>query len=160
MASHDNRWCSHNYRGFSSGIQLGIPLTRNLAQGVEYLTSGRRSRELVLLPWSRRNCFFQSAGISVSGLVTRAAETSSLRRNSDSQLEFHLRTLSDGGHHPAAECPIIYFPQRDGRFSLFSSSITSSRLVLSLGQHFFRGSHFIIWDWRSARVLFVCQYLG
>lgn len=159
MLPKDSRWCSRDYRGFSSGIQLGIPLTRNLVQGVEYLTSGCRSRELVPLPWSRRNCFSQDARISVSGVITRAAETSSLRRDSDSQLEFHLRTLSDGGHHPGAKYPIIYFPQRDGmEFNLFSTSITSSRLVLSLGKHFFRGSHFVIWDWRSARVLFVRQY--
>ena len=78
--------------------------------------------------------------------------------------EIQLRTLSDGGHHPAARSPAIRrsrgyidwagFQLRDPPLV----SIASSRLAM-LGDA--EGEQCLnIWDWRSAQNLFVCQSFG
>lgn len=78
---------------------------------------------------------------------------------SDMQIAIHLRALSDGGYHPVARYPTIRYSRKglDAREIPFVS-ITSSKLaVLTRVQ---RGVSMVIWDWKSAEVLFVCQSLG
>lgn len=80
---------------------------------------------------------------------------SSLRYCRDIQIKIHLRTLSDGKRHPAANCPTIHYsPKLAGvTHEPFSTSITSFRLAVL-------ANYLIIWDWKSGRVLFVRQPLG
>ena len=69
------------------------------------------------------------------------------------RLVIHLRTLSGGEPHPAAQCPTFSYSQRGARaYTPFSVSIMSSRLAVF-------GIHLVIWDWRSAQTLFVRQSL-
>ena len=75
--------------------------------------------------------------------------------NSYTQIDIHLRTLSSGGHHPAARRPSITYSRGSGKvYYTPSVSITSSRLAVLMVVRI------VIWDWKSAQVLFVCQPFG
>jgi len=89
-------------------------------------------------------------------LVVKFVAASSLRRDSDVQIVIYLRTLSSGGFHPLARCPTISYPQKGGDVDDISFiSISSSRLVVSAPLE--HGGCMVIWDWRSAQILFVRQ---
>lgn len=72
------------------------------------------------------------------------------------KIEIHMRTLSDGGYHPSARYPTIHYSQGGARvYKIISVPITSSRLAVSANVQ--SGMYLIVWDWRNAQVLFVCQ---
>ena len=79
----------------------------------------------------------------------------SFRQNSDLQITIHLRTLSGGEPHPAAQRPTFNYSYARA-CSRFFLSVTASRLavLMDLPQSM---KVFVIWDWKSARVLFVRQ---
>ena len=81
------------------------------------------------------------------------------RQCNDFWVEIQLRTLSDGGHHPAARCPTIYHSRKAievNGFGLASITITSSRLAMLVDTS--HSPSLVVWDWRSSDVLFVCQF--
>lgn len=68
----------------------------------------------------------------------------------DMQLIVHLRRMSDGGYHPDAQCPTIHYSRSGATMRYITVvSITSSRLMVLAS-----GNHLVVWDWRSAWVLF------
>ena len=71
------------------------------------------------------------------------------------EIVIHLRTLSSGGFHPSARRPTIPYSRKDNVEEIPSVSISSSRLaVLMCMRH---GVSMVIWDWKSAQILFVCH---
>jgi hypothetical protein len=80
----------------------------------------------------------------------------SCQHNSDVRFGIHLRSLSDGGHHPAAQCPTMYYSRGRTRIDdIYLGSVTSSRLTVIVEVP--DGNHLVIFDWKSAQVLFVGQ---
>ena len=79
----------------------------------------------------------------------------SLRRRT-LRIEIQLRSLSDGKCHPAARLPTIRY-SRGGihERSLRLVSITTSRIATLVDLE--GGSRLVVWDWKSAEVLFVCR---
>ncbi|KAF9788530.1 hypothetical protein BJ322DRAFT_1106514 [Thelephora terrestris] len=70
------------------------------------------------------------------------------------RIAIHLNTLSDGEHHPAAQCPIIHYSHKQTAMvaDSFSVSITSSRLAILASLQL--GRYLVVLDWKSAQVLF------
>lgn len=93
----------------------------------------------------------------VHSFVMGINTASPFRSNSALQFKIYLRTMSDGRAHPAAQSPTIHYSRTGiGAYPNLSSSITGSRLVVAAKGN--TPHTFIkIWDWKSARVLFVGQ---
>ena len=68
----------------------------------------------------------------------------------------YLRTISDGGNHPAAQFPWIPSTRSTYDFIVRSSLITNSRLVVVIGSPH-EGCDMVILDWKNGQVLFVRQ---
>ena len=81
---------------------------------------------------------------------------SSFRRDSEMQITVHLRTLSSGRPHPAAQCPTILYSRRGANvYDIPFVSVTGSRLAVRMSVQ--RGTWVVIWDWKSGHILFVRQ---
>ena len=91
--------------------------------------------------------------------ITRIAVAYSFQsRNSHYTLiTFHLRTLSDGGPHPAAkQSEIQHLQLGTSMFCFHAMSLSSSRLAMLGGKLPWR--NLMIWDWRSGNRLFVRRF--
>jgi hypothetical protein len=75
--------------------------------------------------------------------------------NSPLMIVIHLRTLSDGEHHPATERPTILYSHHDGEHSVSFVSITGSRLAVLTRVS--TGQYLVIWDWKTGEMMCVCQ---
>ena len=65
-----------------------------------------------------------------------------------------LRTLSSGRFHPAEQLPVFYHRvEDDAALNLSSVSITSFRLAIFAKVA--RKNHAVVFDWKSAEILFV-----
>ena len=107
-----------------------------------------------LLPSHRCICGCRIGGFFVRVLVVEVDVLNSFRRNSDMQIAIYLRTLSSGGLHPAAQFPTFHYSRRcNEAFRRFSVSVTNSRLAIVAEAMF--ETYLVIWDWKSARILFV-----
>ena len=75
-------------------------------------------------------------------------------------MDIHLRALSDGGFHPAARFPKISYLQEEkvDRRKTPVVLISGSRLVLVM-ESTNDAMWMVIWDWKSAQIIFVCQPL-
>lgn len=73
----------------------------------------------------------------------------------DVQTEIHIRTLSRGHHHVAAQSPIIRYSRSDAAsYEIASVSVTRSRLSMFTSDHGRPGGkRLIVWDWRTAQLL-------
>ena len=118
----------------------------------------RRPNRSVYLPSRQSNCLRRTANKHVCTLITgTTAVTSSFQCSGGYiQIGIHLRALSDGGHHPAAQFPTIQYSRADSRqFFLHSISITGSRLAMHANLKLRRV--LVFWDWKRAQLLFVSQ---
>ena len=69
------------------------------------------------------------------------------------KIVIHLRILASGGFHPAAQVQKILCSQ--GGVDAYDTPdvlISGSRLVLVMDP-----GAVVIWDWKSAQILFLCQ---
>ena len=74
-------------------------------------------------------------------------------------MDIHLRALSDGGFHSAAQFPKISYYQEDvDTRKTPLVLISGSRLVLVMDSKD-DVMWMVIWDWKSAQIIFVCQPL-
>ena len=96
----------------------------------------------------------------VRTIITGTAVANSFQRSSAfTQIVIHLRALSDGEHHPVAQSPTIQYSRADlPWFFLHWVSITGSRLAMLVNVNLNHGRVLVIWDWKSAQLLFVCQF--
>ena len=119
----------------------------------------RHSSVFLSLPWCQSDCLRRMARVPVRTIITGNVVANSFQRSSGfTQIVIHLRALSDGEHHPVAQSPTIQYSRADlPSFFLRSVSITSSRLAMLVNLK--RGRVLVIWDWKSAQLLFVCQFL-
>ena len=118
-----------------------------------------RTREYCYSPVDDAIAFIDLQDIGYVHRIIETSIVSSFRRSREERMEIHLKTMSDGGNHPAARRPVIHYSRSDTKYSyLPSSSLTSSRLAVVAGMSNKGGSYvMIIWDWKNAQVLFVCQ---
>ena len=80
----------------------------------------------------------------------------SSQRNSEMSIVIHLKTLSSGERHPAARFPMFnYSPGGAMVSSALFVSITTSRLAVLARVR--RTTCLVVWDWKSAQILFVRQ---
>ena len=119
--------------------------------------SSRQRRRLWLLPSCRCVCGCGCrAAILVRGLVMGTDVVNLFRHNSDVRIAIHLRTLSGGERHSAAQYPTFNYLRRGPMASSVSFvSITTSRLAVLVSQILRPMRHLVIRDWKSARVLLV-----
>ena len=73
------------------------------------------------------------------------------------EVYIYLRTISDGGEHPAAQYPWIPSTCSTNEFIVRSSLITNSRLVVVIGSPH-EGCDMVIRDWKSSEILFDHNY--
>ena len=118
-----------------------------------------RPGQLFHLPRRKPNCLCRTANLYVCTSTTRIIIANLPQYSTGHmQIGIHLREMSDGRHHPAAQFPTIQYLRTDTRQLIIRSiSITGSRLAMyaSLGH----GKILVIWDWKSAQLLFVRQFL-
>ena len=102
--------------------------------------------------------FCTSADV-IAFVGTKTQDLPRQTRGFDFWIEIQLRTLSDGGHHPAALWPMIQYAREETQVAssrFLSTAITNSRLAMLADVK--RMSSLVVWDWRSAQILFVCQF--
>ncbi|KAF9643426.1 hypothetical protein BDM02DRAFT_1471703 [Thelephora ganbajun] len=121
---------------------------------VQLFSLGSASRRIPYKEWEitlpTTNSISRVYGFCPSADVITFIEL--LAANSGLRIRIHLRTLSDGGCHPAAQCPTIYYSQRGTSGYYISTSITNSRLVVLMGVSY--RECMVIWDWKTGQVLF------
>ena len=150
------RWrIRRDYQGFSSAVYSGIRFTRNTTQGVGNPTSSQRPGALLLVPLCQCDCFRRAAETRVRMSTVEIDITISSQFSDDSRIEIHLRTLSDGGHHPDALHPTIQSSRRSDTIYSISASITSSRLAVLTKEGYHGPKCLTVWDWKKAELLFV-----
>ena len=156
MLHEDSRWHSRSRRWwFSSAVRSGIRPTRNTLQAMGDPASSRRPVRLWLLSSRRCICGCRIATRSdVRALVMLTNVVNSFRRKSDIRITIHLRTLSGGERHSAAQCSTLDY-SRGGAMDpdTLSVSITTSRSAVLMGVE--RVKTLVILGWKSARILCV-----
>lgn len=157
----------------SAGTVGGVCALLRDESAVQFFTLGSASRGISHRRWKialpvdtpERYAFYPGADVIAFIELRRVmcvpmswgpSAVSSFRRNSYVGIEIHLRAMSDGGHHPAAQYPSIRYQRRGTDVSVSSPpSITSSRLaVVAIAES---GDYLVVFDWKSAQVLFVRQ---
>lgn len=125
------------------------------------LPSCRWFAALRLLSERRRDCRCWAGGTLVCTFVVRIAVANLAQYGSNPRITIHLRTLSDGSNHPAAQFPAIYYSPQGAmsRVRGRKISITNSRLMLRMICWELRHS-LVIWDWKSGQILCVSQYFS
>jgi len=71
------------------------------------------------------------------------------------QVTIHLRSLSNGGCHPAAQCPTVQYRCPASVYIIPSVSISNFRLAVLMSTE--NGEHLVVWDWRSAKILYALE---